>query len=165
MQTIVVGYGGSEPAERALARAAELAEALSARLVVVSVSNEGRMPVTVAVREPETAFVPSPVGGPMGTGEAMGPLGAEPQRVPEPRELAQHALERARMTLARRRIEADYVAEVGAPAEKLLEIAEERNADLIVVGSGHHGLLERLLARPVDEAIARRASRDVLLVH
>src|SRR5262249_49875640 len=43
--------------------------------------------------------------------------------------------------------------------------ADERDADLLVVGSREHGLLERLLARSVEEAVARRAGRDVLLVH
>jgi nucleotide-binding universal stress UspA family protein len=43
MQTIVVGYDGSEAAERALRRAAEMAEA-SARLVVVSVSRPAYAP-------------------------------------------------------------------------------------------------------------------------
>ena len=69
------------------------------------------------------------------------------------------------MTLTRRHVEAEYVAEVGHPEERLLELAEERRADLLVVSSREHGLLERLLARPVEETIARRAACDVLLVH
>ncbi len=43
--------------------------------------------------------------------------------------------------------------------------ADQRDADLIVVGSRERGFLERLLGRSVDEAVARRAERDVLLVH
>jgi nucleotide-binding universal stress UspA family protein len=160
MDTIVVGYDGSEASERALERAAELAEALSAWLVVVSVERSSRVPVPVV--EPGTVVVPSPVGGPMPAGQPLPEPG--PER-PEPEELARRQLERARMTLARRRVEAEYVAEVGPAAERLLEVAEERDADLVVVGSREHGLLERLLARPVDEAVARRANRDVLLVH
>jgi nucleotide-binding universal stress UspA family protein len=34
----------------------------------------------------------------------------------------------------------------------------------IVVGSSERGFLERLLGRSVDEAVARRSERDVLLV-
>jgi len=69
------------------------------------------------------------------------------------------------MSLTRRRIEAEYVAEVGEAAERLLALAEERDADLIVVGSREHGFLDRLLGRHVDEAVAARAGCDVLLVH
>jgi nucleotide-binding universal stress UspA family protein len=43
-------------------------------------------------------------------------------------------------------------------------VADQRDADLIVVGSRERGFLERLLGRSVDEAVARRAERDVLLV-
>jgi len=50
-------------------------------------------------------------------------------------------------------------------AERLLALAREREADLIVVGSREHGFLDRLLGRHVDEAVAAHAGRDVLLVH
>jgi nucleotide-binding universal stress UspA family protein len=84
---------------------------------------------------------------------------------PEPEELARRQLERARMSLASRKVETEYVVELGDPAERLLEVADQRDADLIVVGSREHGFLERLLGRPVNEAVARRSERDVLLVH
>jgi nucleotide-binding universal stress UspA family protein len=83
---------------------------------------------------------------------------------PEPKELAQRHLERAQMSLARAPVEAEYVAEVGDTAERLLALAQERDANLIVVGSGEHGFLDRLLGRHVDEAVAARAGCDVLLV-
>jgi nucleotide-binding universal stress UspA family protein len=160
MQTIVVGYDGSPESERALDRAAELGEGLAARLVVVSVERSSRVPVAVPVPKPEPGLVPSPAGG------ALPPSLPEPEPArPEPKDLARRQLEQARMALARRRVEAEYLAEVGSPAERLLEVAEQREADLLVVGRRQHGLLERLLARPVEEAVARRARRDVLLVH
>jgi nucleotide-binding universal stress UspA family protein len=162
IDTIVVGYEGSEASERALERAAELAEALRARLVVVSVSRSSRLTATVPVPEPRTVFVPGPAGGAIPP-EPMLPS-SEPER-PEPKELAQQQLEQARMMLARRQVEAEYVAEVGPPAERLLEVADRQHADLLVVGSREHGLVERLLARPVEETVARHAHRDVLLVH
>jgi nucleotide-binding universal stress UspA family protein len=91
-----------------------------------------------------------------------------PERVaarPEPEELARRQLERARMSLASRTVETEYVVELGDPAERLLEVAEQRGADLIVVGSREHGFLGRLLGRSVDETVSRRSERDVLLVH
>jgi nucleotide-binding universal stress UspA family protein len=162
VDTIVIGYEGSDASERALARAAELAEALHARLVVVSVERSARLPATARVPEREGVFVPSPAGG------AIPPRMTLPEPAPErlePKELAQRQLEQARMTLVRRHLQADYVAEVGPAAERLLEAADEHDADLLVVGCREHGLVERLLARPVEETVARRAHRDVLVVH
>jgi nucleotide-binding universal stress UspA family protein len=154
MKTIVVGYDASDAAARVLDRAAELAQALVARLVVVSVSE----PVTT------TAPILEPPGSTVLTGTT--PL-AEPELTQEtdPRELAQRRLEQARSRLASRSLEADYVAEVGSAAERLLVVADERDAELIVVGRREHGILERLVAQPVEEAVARRAERDVLIVH
>jgi nucleotide-binding universal stress UspA family protein len=163
MRTIVVGFSGSEQAARALARAAEIAEGCSAGLVVVSVSKSRPIAIPVSVLEPDSVFVPSPAGGPMPAGETV--LLPEVEPAPDPKDLARRQLERARMALAGRSVEAEYVAEVGAPAERLLEVAEERDADLIVVGSREHGFLERLAGRAVDETVARRSDRDVLLVH
>jgi nucleotide-binding universal stress UspA family protein len=160
MQAIVVGYDGSEPAERALERGAELAEALATQLLVVSVESSGPVPV------PEPLLAPvAPValpGGPLGPAPLPQP---EPERYPEPKELARRQLERARMKLVGRTLKKEYVAEVGEPAERLLAVAEERGADLLVVGAREHGVLERLLGRAVDERVARTAGCDVLLVH
>jgi nucleotide-binding universal stress UspA family protein len=152
MKTIVVGYDGSDAAERALRRGAEVAEAFSARLLVVSVGGS-----TYA-----GAPVPVPVPSPVAPGVIVPP----PTRAAlEPDELAERQLERARRALLGRSVDADYVVEFGDPAERLLELAEQRGADLIVVGSREHGFLERLLSRPVEESVARRSERDVLLVH
>jgi nucleotide-binding universal stress UspA family protein len=163
MKTIVVGYYGSDAAERALRRAADIAEAFSARLVVVSVSPSAYVPAAGFAFEPTAGLVPPAVAGPVATGGTV-PLPV-PERPPEPEELARRQLERARMSLASRNVETEYLVELGDPAERLLEVADQRDADLVVVGSREHGFLERLLAHPVDEAVARRSERDVLLVH
>jgi nucleotide-binding universal stress UspA family protein len=166
---IVVGYDGSAEAEHALVRAADFAEALSARLVVISVSKSSEVP------EPALAPTLAPAGPavsagtgmivPVLPGDTVPPSEAEIERLSRPSELAQRQLEEARMALASREVEAEFVAEEGEMAERLLAVAEHRDADLIVVGSREHGFLDRLLGRPVDEAVARRADRDVLLVH
>jgi nucleotide-binding universal stress UspA family protein len=160
LKTIVVGYDGSEAADRALGRAAEIAEAFAARLFVVSVSGleYARAPAF------DPLFVPTAPAGPVPPGAPVPP--PEPAPVaPEPEELARRQLERARMALASRSVDAEYVVELGDPAERLLDIAEQRDADLVVVGSREHGFLDRLLSPPVDESVARRSDRDVLLVH
>ena len=164
MQKIVVGYDGSDAAERALRRAAEIAEAYSARLVVVSVERSSYVPASALEPAAAAEMVPPAVAGPVAPGGTV-PLPPTAPPSPEPEELARRQLERARMSLAGRNIKADYVVELGDPAERLLELADKRDADLIVVGSREHGFVERLLGRPVDEAVARRSDRDVLLVH
>jgi nucleotide-binding universal stress UspA family protein len=166
MTEIVVGYNGSAEAEHALMRAAAFAEALSARLVVLSVSEFQEAPepaVTLAPAGPAAA--PGTMAVPVPTGEITPPSELEIERSPRWEELARRQLEDARRALAGREVEVEYLAEEGPLAERLLDVAESRDADLIVVGSREHGFLERLLHRPVEEAVARRADRDVLLVH
>jgi nucleotide-binding universal stress UspA family protein len=169
MTEIVVGYDGSAEAERALARAADFAEALSARLVVLSVSELQRLrevpelEVTLAPAGPAAA--PATMAVPVPAGEAIPPSEFELERSPLPEELARRQLEEARRALMGRQVDAEYLAEEGELAERLLDVAEHRDAELIVVGSREHGFLERLLHRPAEEAVARRADRDVLLVH
>ena len=146
MDTILVGFDGSDSAERALARAADLAEALGARLVVTSVAV---LPVAAPGIE---AALPTAVAH------------AAARSVDE-LEVAERHLERARALLAARRAEAEFVAELGAPAERIVELAEDRRADLIVVGTSDPGFLERLLAGSVSEDVSRRTLRDVMIVH
>jgi nucleotide-binding universal stress UspA family protein len=162
MKMIVIGYDGSDAAERALGRAADFAQAFSARLVVVSVSELATVPATSGFG-PTAELVPPAVAGPVPAGGTV-PL-PKPVSAQEPEDLARRQLERARMSLASRKVETEYLVELGDPAERLLEVADQRDADLIVVGSRERGFLERLLGRSVDEAVARRAERDVLLVH
>jgi nucleotide-binding universal stress UspA family protein len=163
MKTIVVGYDGSDAAERALGRAAEIAQAFSGRLFVVSVSGLATVAAPVSAFAPTAELVPPAGAGPVAPGGTV-PL-PEPVSAQEPEELARRQLERARMSLASRKVETEYLVELGDPAERLLEVADQRDADLIVVGSRERGFLERLLGRSVDEAVARRSERDVLLVH
>jgi nucleotide-binding universal stress UspA family protein len=162
MDRIIVGYDGSDGAERALERAAEPARWLAATLLVVSVARSTRPAVAAPVVEFVGAAGPGDpeAGGDRSAGALPAP---EPPR-PGPLELAQDQLERARMRLTRMRVEAEYVAEVGDAAERLLALAREREADLVVVGSREHGFRRRLLGRHVDEAVAAHAGCDVLLV-
>jgi nucleotide-binding universal stress UspA family protein len=137
MKTIVVGYDETEPSKRALARAAELAQAFKARIVVTSVAR---------------VLTPGPRG--------MG--GLDPV---DPVELHEEELEHARAFLTERNIEADCQTAVGDPASAIVELAEREDADLIVVGTREPGILERLLGLSVSTSVARRAHRDVLIVH
>jgi nucleotide-binding universal stress UspA family protein len=167
MRSIIVGYDESPAAERALERAAELAQALAASLLVVSVVRSSPLAEAVpALAQADVPLGPAPAvpSGPSLGAPALPVPSPEDVRA-EPRDLAEHRLERARMALRSRNVEAELLAAVGDPAERLLALADERSADLIVVGSREHGFLDRLLGRHVDEAVAAHGGCDVLLVH
>ena len=146
MNTIVVAFNESEQAERALRRAADLAEALDATLVVT----------TVAV---------PPVPGPGVDVLLPGTPARFATAATEELDRADRDLEEARGLLEGRTVRAEFVPQSGAAAEQILELAEERDADVIVVGAGDAGFLERLLQGSVTEDVARRSRRDVLIVH
>jgi nucleotide-binding universal stress UspA family protein len=59
----------------------------------------------------------------------------------------------------------DFAGVLGQPAEEIVELAEQQQADLIVVGTREPGFIERLLGGSVSQGVARRAHCDVLIVH
>lgn len=140
-RTIVVGTDGSETAQRAVERAAEMAAAESARLVVTTAferQDDG----------PDDA-IPSDVRWMLtdsNTAETHARKG---------RELAHQ-------------LGADDVvvqAVAGAPAEMLIETAETFSADLIVVGSVGLTASTHFLLGSVASTVLHHAPCDVLVVH
>jgi nucleotide-binding universal stress UspA family protein len=135
MKTIVLGYHDSESARRALERTAELARAFGAKVVVTSVA-------------------PVLVGRGVGPGDTLGEPDAHRQELAD-----------AAAYLAERGVQSESELALGYPASHIVELAEQRNADLIVVGTHEPGFLERLLEPSVSDAVERRAHCDVLIVH
>jgi nucleotide-binding universal stress UspA family protein len=86
-------------------------------------------------------------------------VGAE--RPPEPGA----ELRQAEARLGELGLEAELVEAVGEIAEAIIEVAEGRQADLIVVGTRELSQVERLLGHSVSEGVQRRAHCDVLIVH
>ena len=147
MKTIVVGYDGSDPAKRALERAASFAEKLGTTLIVTSVAE----PVAV----PDDPYVP---------GDAIGLAAPAIISVPDQAE-ASRELEEAREALKGRSVQVAYEATVGDAAQGIIDVAEKHDADLIVVGTREPGFVDRVLGGDVSEAVSRRSHRDVLIVH
>jgi nucleotide-binding universal stress UspA family protein len=137
IKSILVGYDESEPARRALERAASLAKAFEAKLIVTSVA-----PVTV------------PASGRS--------IGTDPTDTASEHRAELHE---AHVYLEGQGLTADYIEAVGHEAESILEAARERSADMIVLGTREVGKLQRLLGQSVSDAVAHGARCDVLIVH
>jgi nucleotide-binding universal stress UspA family protein len=137
MKKIVLGYDDSESAQRALERTAQLAKAFDSEVIVTSVA-----PVEMSV------------------GRSGGPI--------DPTEpLSKHTdeLARAREYLDGHGIQANYQPAVGEPADAIVQVAQEGEADLIVVGTREPNLYQRVLGQSVSNAVAHKARVDVLIVH
>ena len=94
-----------------------------------------------------------------------GPFDA-PVVVAEPvvTELRELAATRLMQALARFGASGEAVLVEGSPAVVIPEEAEERQADMLVIGTVGRSGLRRLLLGSVAEAVARRASCSVLIV-
>ena len=78
---------------------------------------------------------------------------------------AQRKLDEARNRLAGRAVTMEFVPIVGAPGKSIVKLADEREADLIVVGTRKKGFVDRLMEGSVNQEVLKRASCDVLVVH
>ena len=144
-RTIVVGTDGSELAEPVVARAAWLAVRDDADLVVVCAFAE--------LSRRTEAMNGATLGGDTRTGQVLG------------REAAAVALDKA---MATARAEGATVSAAllvdGEPSKVLIATAEERHADLVVLGAIHdRSLADRLLGTVATE-VTKRATCDVLVV-
>jgi nucleotide-binding universal stress UspA family protein len=137
MKRIVLGYDESVAAQRALERAAQVAKAFDSELIVASVA-----PIMT------------------GIGRSAGPV--DPTDTPEEHK---QELEHARRYLDGEGVKAEYLPGLGHPAEALAQLAHDRNADLIVLGTHEPSLIGRLLGQSMSDAVAHKVHCDVLIVH
>ena len=137
MKTIVLGFDGTEASQRALERAAAIGAAFGSSVIVTSVSTR--------------------MGGAVHGGGSGDPT--------DPPDAHESLLDGATKELTDRGVTAESVLAMGDAAEAIVELAEQRNADLIVVGTREPGFLERLLGHSVSGSVQRHAHCDVLIVH
>ena len=134
MSKILVAYDGSESSKRALEEAAKLCHN-GATMTVVSVAEE----------------LPQ-----FGRAAAM--------LVPEEHEERRQELREAKTMLGERGIAARFVERRGDAATKVLEEAENEEADLIVMGTRGLGSGKRWLLGSVSTKVLHHASSNVLVV-
>ena len=137
MKTIVLGFDGTDASARALERAGDIAAAFGSSVVVTSVSGT--------------------MGGAVHAGGSADPT--------DPPEAHESLLGDATKALSDRGIQAESVLALGHPGDAIVELADERSADLIVVGTREPGFFERLLGHSVSGSVQRHAHCDVLIVH
>jgi nucleotide-binding universal stress UspA family protein len=140
IQRLLVGVDGSDSARKAAEFARDLARQTGAHLVVL-----------IAVEPPEVAS--------LGAFDAIAirPVHPSPAQLARANEIA-HGLglgpEQLRIRI-----------ETGHPAEVITRVADEENADLVVVGARGIGRAEALILGSVSERLVRDARRPVTVVH
>jgi len=143
ISSIVVGTDGSETAKEAVREATELAKAVGASMHLVSAYE--------------------PVG--------EGRLREERQQVPDdmqwminPREDVTATLEAAAGNIQTAGVQVETYAREGDPADAILDVAEEQNADLIVVGNKGMTGAKRFLLGSVPNKVSHHAPCSVMII-
>ena len=141
--SIVVGTDGSDTAKEAVRQASELAKTVGAKLHLVS------------------AYEPVPEGR----------LREERQEVPgdlqwmvNPREDVSETLDRAAASLRENGVNVETHAREGDPADAILDVAEEENADLIVVGNKGMTGAKRFMLGSVPNKVSHHAPCSVMII-
>jgi nucleotide-binding universal stress UspA family protein len=141
--SIVVGTDGSSTAGEAVRQATELARSLGAKVYLVS------------------AYEPVPEGR----------LRDERQQVPEdlqwmvnPREDVEETLKEGATSLEGQGVDVETLAREGDPADAILDVAEEKNADLIVVGNKGMTGAKRFLLGSVPNKVSHHAPCSVMII-
>jgi nucleotide-binding universal stress UspA family protein len=140
---IVVGTDGSETASKAVEHAARLASSLGAAFIAV------------------TAYDPYPPSLDRDRAEAPEEI---KWRITASGVADEHAQDAVRLARRAGVTEANAVSEAGTAAEALLEVADRRRADLIVVGSRGMSSPSRFLLGSVPNAVSHHAPCDVMIV-
>jgi nucleotide-binding universal stress UspA family protein len=143
-RSIVVGTDGSDTAKKAVDEAIDLARAVGAGLCVVSAYE----PVSKARLREEARQTPPDL-----------------QWMVNPREEVDETLSDAADLVRAAGVEVETFAREGSPADAILDVAEERNADLIVVGNKGMTGTKRFLLGSVPNQISHHAPSNVLIVH
>jgi nucleotide-binding universal stress UspA family protein len=140
---IVVGTDGSETAAEAVKTAVELAKLSDAKLEIVS------------------AYEPVPQARLREEGEG---ISGDVSHSINPREDVQFVLDKAAAVAKQAKIDVVTHPREGDPADAILDVAEENNADLVMVGNKGMTGARRFLLGSVPNKISHHAPCDVWIV-
>jgi nucleotide-binding universal stress UspA family protein len=142
-KSIVVGTDGSDTATQAVRQAIELASAVGAKLELVSAYE----PVSTQRLQEERRQAPEDL-----------------QWAINPREDVDFTLEAAQTNAREAGVAVDIYARQGDPADAILDVAEERGADLIIVGNKGMTGAKRFLLGSVPNKVSHHAPCSVLII-
>jgi nucleotide-binding universal stress UspA family protein len=141
--SIVVGTDGSPTAQEAVRQAIELARAVNATIHLVSAYE----PVSQSRLRHERQQVPE-----------------DAQWMVNAREDVDVALKESAEPLEEEGLSVERYAREGDPADAILDVAEEKNADLIVVGNKGMTGAKRFLLGSVPNKVSHHAPCSVLII-
>jgi len=141
--SIVVGTDGSATAAEAVRQAGDLAKRIDARLHVVSAYE----PVQTQRLKEEHREAPTDV-----------------EWMVNPREEVEATLRKAADGVGGQGVEAETHAREGDPADAILDVAEEQDADLIVVGNKGMTGAKRFLLGSVPNKVSHHAPCSVMII-
>src|ERR1039457_4861414 len=142
-KSIVVGTDGSDTATQAVRQAVDLARAVGAELELVSAYE----PVPAPRLREERRDAPQ-----------------DRQGAINPREDVDTTLEAAAAVAREAGVDVDIYARQGDPADAVLDVAEEREADLIIVGNKGMTGAKRFLLGSVPNKVSHHAPCSVLII-
>jgi nucleotide-binding universal stress UspA family protein len=147
IKKILVALDGSEPADKALDFALDLAEKYSAEVALLSVAH---MPLVV--------YTSPGIGGfpPVAIGRYTKKLKASHEK------LLSEALKRAKKVKPNLKVSTKLLE--GRPSDKIIETAKEGNFDIIVMGSRGLGGIKEFFLGSVSDRVADEAVCPVLIV-
>jgi nucleotide-binding universal stress UspA family protein len=142
-KSIVVGTDGSETASTAVRQAVDLAKEIGAKIELVSAYE----PVSDQRQRQERTEVPDDL-----------------QWMVNPREDVDATLNEAADVAKQAGVDVETFARQGDPADAILDVAEEQNADLIIVGNKGMTGAKRFLLGSVPNKVSHHAPCSVLII-
>ena len=154
-RSIVVGTDGSKPANEAVRQATDLASREGARLHLVTAYHDPQI-------VQETTIWSNDPKGMLDTGRPGG--SAHTTQIVDLREVAESVLKRAAGDALSKGVDVQTHAREGQPAEVIIDVANQEQADLIVVGSRGLTGIKRYLLGSVSSKVSEHAPCNVMIV-